>query len=172
MSDIKTYPVPANIAKSAHIDADQYAAMYKRSVDDPEAFWAEQAENYVSWFKKWDKVLDWSFDKDNLHIDWFKGAKLNVSYNCLDRHLDSRGDQVAIIWEADDPNEERKITYRELHEEVSKFGNVLKSRGSVRSTPSCSAVSRRMPCATASRIPTARWSSPLTSRCAEARRCR
>ena len=129
MSDIKTYPVPANIANSAHVNADQYAALYKRSVDDPEAFWAEQAENYVSWFKKWDKVLDWSFDKDDLHIDWFKGAKLNVSYNCLDRHLDSRGDQVAIIWEADDPNEERKITYRELHEEVSRFGNVLKSRG-------------------------------------------
>jgi acetyl-CoA synthetase len=129
MSDIKTYPVPAEFAASANINAEQYAELYKRSVEDPEGFWGEQAENYVSWFKKWDKVLDWSFGKDDLHIEWFKGAKLNVSYNCLDRHLDTRGDQVALIWEGDDPNEDRKITYRELHEEVSRFANVLKSRG-------------------------------------------
>ena len=129
MSEVKTYPVPAAFAAQANVTADQYEAMYKRSVDDPAGFWGEQAEQYLTWFKKWDTVLDWSFDKDDLHINWFKGGKLNVAYNCLDRHLDTRGDQVAIIWEADDPNVDRKITYKELHDEVCKFANVLKSRG-------------------------------------------
>ena len=129
MSEVKTYPVPADFAAQANITADQYEEMYKRSVEDPAGFWGEQAEQYLTWFKKWDSVLDWSFDKEDLHINWFKGGKLNVSYNCLDRHLESRGDQVAIIWEGDDPNEDRKITYKELHEEVCKFANVLKDRG-------------------------------------------
>ena len=129
MSDVKTYPVPAEFAAQANINAEQYEAMYRRSVEDPAGFWGEQAETYLTWFKKWDSVLDWSFDKDDLHINWFKGAKLNVSYNCLDRHLETRGDQVAIIWEADDPNEDRKITYRELHGEVCRLANVLKARG-------------------------------------------
>jgi acetyl-CoA synthetase len=129
MSDIKVYPVPADFAAQANIKQAQYQEMYQRSLKDPEGFWGEQAEEYVSWFKKWDKVVDWSFGKEDLHIEWFKGAKLNVSYNCLDRHLETRGDQVAIIWEGDNPNEDRKITYRELHAEVSKFANVLKARG-------------------------------------------
>ena len=128
MSDAKIYPVPAEFAANAHVNAEQYAQMYAQSVNDPEGFWAEQAENYLTWFKKWDKVLDWSFN-DDAFIRWFEGGKLNVSYNCLDRHLDTRGDQVAIIWEGDSPDEDRKITYRELHTEVSKFANVLKSRG-------------------------------------------
>ncbi|MCU7876445.1 MAG: acetate--CoA ligase [Candidatus Thiodiazotropha sp. (ex Lucinoma borealis)] len=129
MSKNKIYPVPAEFAAQANISDAEYQTMYQQSIDDPDAFWAEQADKYVTWFKKWDKVTDWSFGKDDLHIEWFKGAKLNVSYNCLDRHLESRGDQVAIIWEGDNPDEDRKITYRELHEEVSKFANVLKSRG-------------------------------------------
>jgi acetyl-CoA synthetase len=129
MSDVKTYPVPADFAAQANVSAEQYKEMYQRSVDDPAGFWGEQADQYLTWFKKWDTVLDWSFAGDDLHINWFKGGTLNVSYNCLDRHLDTRGDQVAIIWEGDDPNEDRKITYRELHEEVCKFANVLKSRG-------------------------------------------
>ncbi len=129
MSEVKTYPVPAEFAAQANINAEQYAAMYQQSVDDPAGFWGEQAEQYLSWFKKWDTVLDWSFDQEDLHINWFKGGTLNVSHNCLDRHLETRGDQVAIIWEADDPNVDRKITYKELHEEVSKFANVLKARG-------------------------------------------
>ncbi|MBT3048050.1 MAG: acetate--CoA ligase [Candidatus Thiodiazotropha sp.] len=129
MSEIKTYPVPAGFAAQANINDEQYQAMYQQSISDPEGFWGEQAEKYVTWFKKWDKVIDWSFGKDDLHIEWFKGATLNVSYNCLDRHLESRGDQVAIIWEGDNPEEDRKISYRELHEEVCKFANVLKSRG-------------------------------------------
>ncbi len=129
MSEVKTYPVPADFAAQANVTAEQYEAMYKQSVEDPAAFWAEQADTYLTFMKKWDTVLDWSFDEEDLHINWFKGATLNVSANCLDRHLETRGDQVAIIWEGDDPNEDRKITYRELHEEVSKFANVLKARG-------------------------------------------
>ncbi|SKA85216.1 acetyl-coenzyme A synthetase [Thiothrix eikelboomii] len=129
MSDVKTYPVPAEFAAHAHINAEQYASMYKQSVEDPATFWAEQAENYLTWSKKWDNVLDWSFDESDIHIRWFEGGQLNVSENCLDRHLATRGDQVAIIWEGDNPNEDRKITYKELHEEVCKFANVLKSRG-------------------------------------------
>jgi len=129
MSEEKLYPVPPAIAAKAHIDADKYATMYHRSVEDPDGFWSEQANQFVSWFKPWDSVLDWSYDADNLHINWFKGGKLNVSYNCLDRHLETRGDQVAIIWEGDNPEEDRNITYRELHAEVCKFANVLKAKG-------------------------------------------
>ena len=129
MSEVHAHPVMPEFAAQANINAEQYKEMYQLSVDDPEGFWAEQAEKYVSWFKPWDKVTDWSFDQEDLHINWFTNAKLNVSYNCLDRHLETRGDQVAIIWEGDDPNEDRKITYKELHEEVSRFANVLKERG-------------------------------------------
>jgi acetyl-CoA synthetase len=129
MSDEKVYPVPAAIAAKAHINAEQYEVMYKQSIENPDTFWAAQAEQFVTWFKPWEAVTDWSFDAENLHINWFKGGKLNVSYNCLDRHLEQRGDQVAIIWEGDNPAEDRKITYRELHAEVSKFANVLKASG-------------------------------------------
>ena len=123
------YPVSADFAAQANVNADQYKEMYQRSIDDPDGFWAEQAEKYISWFQPWDSVSDWSFDESDLHINWFKNAKLNVSYNCLDRHLETRGDQVAIIWEGDNPAEDRKITYRELHQEVCQFSNVLKARG-------------------------------------------
>ena len=128
MSD-KVYEVPADFAAQANITDAQYQEMYQRSIDDPEGFWGEQATEYLSWFKTWDKTLDWSFGEDDLHIEWFKGGKLNVSYNCLDRHLESRGDQTAILWEADDPGHDKKISYRELHADVNKFANVLKSRG-------------------------------------------
>ena len=127
MSEEKTYPVPEAFAARAHIDAALYQEMYKQSVDAPEGFWAEQAEKFVSWYKPWDKVLEWNYNEGE--ISWFEGAELNVCYNCVDRHLESRGDQVAIIWEGDDPNEDRKITYRELHGEVCRFANVLKARG-------------------------------------------
>ena len=129
MSEEKIYAVPADVAAKAYIDEAKYKEMYQRSIDDPEGFWAEQADSFIDWYKKWDKVWDWSYDQDNLYTKWFEGAKLNVTYNCIDRHLDSRGDQVAIIWEGDDPNEDKKITYRELHEQVSRLGNVLKKRG-------------------------------------------
>ena len=128
MSD-KIYAVPDAFAAKANINQQQYQEMYTRSVKDPEGFWAEQADKYVSWYKKWDKVSDWSFDQSKLHIKWFEGGKLNVSYNCIDRHLDMRGNQTAIIWEGDDPNDSKHITYKQLHEEVCKLANVLKSRG-------------------------------------------
>ncbi len=127
MSEVKVYDVKPEFAKNAHIDEKKYTEMYKRSVDDPDGFWSEKAEEFVSWTKKWDKVSH--FDYDKAEIKWFEGAKLNVSYNCLDRHLDTRGDQVAVIWEGDDPKNDEKITYRQLHEQVCKFANVLKSRG-------------------------------------------
>jgi acetyl-CoA synthetase len=109
MSDVKVYPVPAEFAAKSHIDQARYEEMYQRSVEDPEGFWAEQAEQFVTWSKPWNKVLDWSYDRNNLYIKWFEGGKLNVSYNCIDRHLDERGDQVAIIWEGDDPAVDSKI---------------------------------------------------------------
>ncbi len=127
MSEVKVYPAPAALAGAAHINQEQYAALYQRSLSDPDAFWAEQAEQFVSWSRKWDKVQDWDYDKAD--IKWFSGARLNVSYNCLDRHLDTRGDDVAIIWEGDDPAVDKKITYRELHREVCRCANVLKARG-------------------------------------------
>jgi acetyl-CoA synthetase len=121
------FPVPESWAKSAFCDNDTYLKMYDQSVKDPEGFWAEQAKR-ITWFKPWSKVKDTSFEGD-VSIKWFKDAKLNVSYNCLDRHLEKRGDQVAIIWEGDDPSESKTYTYRQLHEEVCKFANVLKSLG-------------------------------------------
>jgi acetyl-CoA synthetase len=127
MSEHKVHQVPDSFAKSAHIDAARYQELYQQSIDDPEGFWAQQAEQFVTWTKKWDKVWDW--DYRDARIRWFEGGKLNAAYNCLDRHLDSRGDQVAIVWEGDDPAEDKRITYRELHEEVCRFGNALKARG-------------------------------------------
>ncbi len=129
MSDEKIYPVPAEFAASAHIDQARYEQMYQRSLNDPDGFWAEQAEEFLDWYKPWDKVSDCSYSKEDLHIKWFEGGKLNVSYNCIDRHLAKRADQVAIIWEGDDPSTEKKITYRELHQHVCKLANVLKQRG-------------------------------------------
>jgi len=127
MSEEKIYPVPESIAAHAHIDAARYEQMYRSSIEDPEGFWAEQAKEFLSWDKPWDRVLDWDFGE--ARIRWFEGAQLNASYNCIDRHLESRGDQTAIIWEGDDPSVDRKITYRELHREVCTFANVLKKRG-------------------------------------------
>ena len=129
MSDSTTYPVPAEFAAQAKINAEQYAALYQASIEDPAGFWAEQAKRYLHLYTPWEQVLDWSYQQADLHIRWFEGATLNVSDNCLDRHLAGRGEQVAIIWEGDDPNESRRITYRELHREVCQFANVLKAQG-------------------------------------------
>ncbi|MGB9428669.1 MAG: acetate--CoA ligase [Gammaproteobacteria bacterium] len=127
MSEEKLYPVSRGTAQHTLLNHEQYATLYRRSVENPEGFWAEQAKQFVTWSKPWERVLDWDFSKG--HICWFEGAELNVCYNCLDRHLPKRGDQTAIIWEGDDPSEDRKLTYKELHTEVCKFANVLKSRG-------------------------------------------
>ena len=129
MSDDKIYNVPAEFAAKANITAEQYKTLYKQSIDDPETFWAEQANDFLTWSKPWDKVMDYSFDASDLYIKWFQGGKLNVAYNCIDRHLETKGDQVAIIWEGDDPNDDKKITFKELHHDVSKFANILKQRG-------------------------------------------
>jgi len=110
------------------MDFTQYRKMYDESIRNPESFWANQAER-LHWFKKWNKVKDTSFNSP-VHIKWFEGGELNVSYNCLDRHLQTRGDKTAIIWEGDDPKTPaRKITYKELHSEVCKFANILKRNG-------------------------------------------
>ena len=127
MSDSKVYDVLPHAAQRALIDEAAYQAMYKRSIEDPDGFWADMANEHVHWFKTWDKVADWSFD-GNVNIRWFDGARVNVAWNCLDRHLEERGDKPAILWEGDQPGEERRITFRELHAEVCKFANVLKSR--------------------------------------------
>jgi len=127
MSATKTYPIMPAIAKNALITEQQYQQMYRQSVDDPDTFWAGQADKFVSWFKKWDQVSEWNFD--TVSIKWFLNAKLNVAYNCLDRHLQQRGDKVAILWQGDEPDAAKKITYRELHEQVCRFANVLKDRG-------------------------------------------
>lgn len=114
---------------------EQYDQEYKRSVETPEAFWAEQAEQFV-WKKKWDRVLLWNFNEPD--IKWFDGGKLNITENCLDRHLSDRGDQTAIIWEPNDPEEEgRKISYKELHTEVCRFANVLKNNGAKKGDRIC-----------------------------------
>jgi len=127
MSEEKVYKVPSDVAKRAFIDAEKYQAIYARSISESDIFWEEQAEEFLTWFSKWDKVQQW--DYHDVNIKWFTKAKLNVSYNCLDRHLEKRGDQIAIIWEGDEPDVDKRITYRELHAEVCKLANVLKSRG-------------------------------------------
>jgi len=127
MSDVKVYDVKPSIAARAHITAETFKTMYQRSINEPEAFWAQQAEQFLVWSKRWDTVMDYDYPKG--YIRWFEGGKLNVSVNCIDRHLQTRGDQVAIIWEGDNPAHDKRITYRQLHEQVCKFANVLKAQG-------------------------------------------
>ena len=128
MSERTIFPVTAEAAGGAHVDAAAYEAMYRRSVEDPEGFWAEQAGR-LDWIRPFTKVKDVSWARDDLHIRWFEDGTLNASANCLDRHLAERGEQTAIIWEGDDPDLSEHITYRDLHERVCKFANVLKARG-------------------------------------------
>jgi acetyl-CoA synthetase len=123
----KVYPVPAEWATRAHVDNDAYTAMYRRSVDDPEGFWAAHAKR-IDWITPFQTVKNTDFHAP-VSIRWFEDGTLNVSANCVDRHLARRGDQVAILWEGDDPNESRTLTYRELHREVCRFANVLKELG-------------------------------------------
>ena len=121
------YPVPAKLAKTAHIDNATYERMYRQSVTDPEGFWGEHGKR-IDWFKPYTKVKNTKFT-GKVPIKWFEDGLTNVSYNCTDRHLEKRGDQVAIIWEGDNPYDDKKITYRELHEHVCKLANVLKDNG-------------------------------------------
>ncbi len=123
------YPVPDDWVKAARIDAESYENLYGRSIADPGSFWLEQARR-LDWIKRPEIAGDWSFDEKDFHIQWFADGKLNVAANCIDRHLAKRGDQVALIWEPDEPSEEpRRFTYRQLHTEVCRFANVLKGEG-------------------------------------------
>ena len=126
MSEEKIYEVPESIKSSALIDKIEYESLYKQSIKDPEAFWSEQARKYLNWDSDWTKVSNADFMKGN--VSWFEGAGINASVNCIDRHLKERSKQTAIIWESDDPNESKKISYKELHEAVCKFANALKKR--------------------------------------------
>jgi acetyl-CoA synthetase len=126
------YPVPEKIKKTAYISGRKaYDELWKKSVEKPEEFWAEIAGQQVEWFKKWDKVMDYNFDikKGPIFVKFFEGGKLNVSYNCLDKNLKTRGNKVAIQWEGNEPGEAKAFTYKMLHEEVCKFANVLKANG-------------------------------------------
>ncbi len=124
----KIYDVPAAWKKHALIDDAKYQEMYARSIKDPNGFWAEQAKR-IDWIKPFTKVKNTSYDPHNVSIKWFEDGILNVAYNCVDRHLAKRGDQTAILWEGDDPKEDKKLTYKQLHAEVCRFANVLKARG-------------------------------------------
>ena len=126
MSD-KLYQVPAEWAKRAHVDAAKYKEMYDRSITDPNGFWAEQAKR-LHWYRTPSKIRNVSFGPDNVSIKWFEDGITNVSYNCVDRHLPKRAKQTAIIWEGDDPKDDRKITYQELHDEVCRMANILRNR--------------------------------------------
>lgn len=127
MADEKIYPIPPEIERSSHIDEKAYLSMYQKSISAPEEFWAEQANEFIDWYSTWDTVS--SVDFVGANIKWFEGATLNVSYNCLDRHIATRGDQTAIIWEGDDPADDAKITYAELLAQVCQFANALKTKG-------------------------------------------
>jgi len=127
MSD-KVYEVPSAWAHKAYVDDAGYQAMYAASVNDPEAFWGEHGKR-IDWFTPYTKVKNTSYDPHRVSIKWFEDGTTNVAYNCVDRHVETRGDQVAIIWEGDSPEDSKSITYRELYSEVNKFANVLRNRG-------------------------------------------
>jgi acetyl-CoA synthetase len=127
MFEITRHPVADAVRQRAHLDNDAYLRLYQQSVEQPETFWGEQAKAFLDWFKPWDQVH--TSDLKQGRAEWFKGGQLNVAYNCIDRHLEKRGEQIAIIWEGDNPAESAHITYNKLHHNVSRLANVLKSRG-------------------------------------------
>ena len=134
MSEFPTHPVPANF-KDAHINAEQYQSMYQRSIKDRDNFWSEMAKEFQSWDKPWDRVLSYDFTRGE--AEWFAGGTLNVSYNCIDRHLPQRANQTAFIWEGDNPADSKHITYAELKEQVCRLANALKARGVARGDRVC-----------------------------------
>ncbi|MYC60365.1 MAG: acetate--CoA ligase [Gammaproteobacteria bacterium] len=127
MSENAIYPVGDSAAAKSHLDSEQFEAMYRQSIEDPEEFWAEMAARFLYWHEPWQKVTAGDFGSAD--VRWFEGGKLNVAYNCVDRHLARRGEQTAIIWEGDEPDQQQHISYRELHRAVGKFANALKARG-------------------------------------------
>lgn len=127
MSDVHLYKVPVQIKSAAHIDLALYQSMYQQSIQSPETFWAEQASKFLTWQKPWSKVVESDLKKGE--VSWFIDGKLNVSVNCIDRHLPTRANQTALIWEGDDPAEDQKITYQELYDQVCRLANALRERG-------------------------------------------
>ena len=127
MSDDKVYSINESAKQRAHIDNDTYLSMYDASINDPEAFWKSQSDTFLKWQTPWTKLQETDFALGQ--ASWFIGGELNVSANCIDRHLPSRANQTAIIWEGDDPSEDATITYAQLHEHVCRLSNVLKARG-------------------------------------------
>ena len=123
LQESRRFAVPADF--HGKLDLETFNAMYKKSLEQPDAFWSEVASE-LHWFKTWDTVQEWN----EPHAKWFTGATTNISYNCLDRHLSTRGDKIAIVWEGE-PGDVRRVTYRELHAEVSQLANVLKDLGIV-----------------------------------------
>ena len=121
------YPVNPLMAQRAYLNDDQYQAMYARSVEDPQGFWAEQADIFLDWHQRWQAVVD--ADMRSGRVRWFDGAMLNACYNCVDRHLPARAGQTAIIWEGDDPGDDTRVTYQQLHDAVCRLANGLRSRG-------------------------------------------
>ena len=128
MSENDLFPVPADWAQKALVNEAKYNEMYAQSVEDPEAFWGEHGKR-IDWIKPYTEVKDVSYAHEDVHVRWYHDGTLNASVNCLDRHLATRGDQTAIIWEGDDPGDSKTLTYRELYEEVCRFSNVLKANG-------------------------------------------
>ncbi|MGO2342479.1 acetate--CoA ligase [Vibrio litoralis] len=128
MSEVHIHPVKENILQQTHADNDTYLSMYQESVNDPQGFWAKHGK-IVDWIKPFTQVKNTSFEPGNISIKWFEDGQLNISANCIDRHLAERGDEVAIIWEGDDPNDDAQITFNQLHEKVCRFSNVLKAQG-------------------------------------------
>ncbi len=124
----EVFPVPSDAAERALIDNSKYLEMYEQSVKDPDAFWGEHGKR-IDWIKPYTKVKNVDFDIPNVSIKWYEDGTLNASYNCIDRHLETRGDQTAIIWEGDDPKDDAKITYRQLHQHVCRLSNALKDQG-------------------------------------------
>ncbi len=127
MQTITTHPVPAELAATAHIDRERYQQLYRASLEQPEQFWAGQARQFLTWETPWNSVVDGDFSAGEAR--WFDGGRLNVTVNCIDRHLERRGDQVAFLWEGDDPSRQASITYRQLHAEVCRLANLLRERG-------------------------------------------
>ncbi|PSV18516.1 acetate--CoA ligase [Photobacterium kishitanii] len=128
MSEVHIYPVDNAIASNAHINNDQYREMYQQSTINPQVFWRQHGQ-ILDWITPYTKVKNTSFDSGHVSIKWFEDGELNVSANCIDRHLADRGDQAAIIWEGDDPNDNATLTYNDLHQQVCQFANALKSQG-------------------------------------------
>ena len=135
MSEVKTYPVFESIKANTHLNTEQYQEMYKQSIEQPDVFWGAQADQHLDWIKPWDTVSRQDFHK--AEVAWFEGGQLNLSVNCIDRHLSDRADQTAIIWEGDDPNRSEHISYKMLHDKVCQLANALKQMGVVKGDRVC-----------------------------------